>query len=297
VNLYCGIDAGQSGTVAMIGDESGRILGRGEAGAADEIGQDSHSTRLRDALRSAYDKAAAAAKLQADARCARIVAGISGYEGRVYGRAPELPCDELVLLHDAVIAHAGAFEGGPGVVVIAGTGSVAYGRDARGESVTVGGWGYLFADEGSAFWFARRAIEDAIRDEDSGKKNPVTATVLEHFSNPSLHALVRSFYAGEISRTAFAHFARTMIEAAGAGDASAMRYVQQAAQALADLAVRTMARAGMQSGPLAFLGGMTKGAVMKDAIASAVHAAAPAAQQVEPLADAAAGALLLARTR
>jgi N-acetylglucosamine kinase-like BadF-type ATPase len=298
MKLFGGIDAGQSGTVAVIGDESGRILGRGEAGAADEIGQDPHSTRLRDALRSAYDKAAAAAKLPADARCTRIVAGISGYEGRVYGRAPELPCDELVLLHDAVIAHAGAFEGGPGVVVIAGTGSVAYGRNARGETVTVGGWGYLFGDEGSAFWFARRAIEDAIRDEDSEKKNPAADALLKHFNCPSLHALVRSFYAGEISRTAFAHFARAMIEAgAGAGDASATRYVQQAAQALADLAVRTMARAGMQSGPLAFLGGMTKGAVMKDAIASAVREAAPGAQQVEPLADAAAGALLLARTR
>jgi len=297
MKLFAGIDAGQSGTVAVIGDESGRVLGRGEAGAGDEIGQDANSTRLSDALRSAYDKAAAAAKLPADARCERVVAGISGYEGRIYGRAPELPCGEVVLLHDAVIAHAGAFEGGPGVVVIAGTGSVAYARSASGETMTVGGWGYLFGDEGSAFWFARRAIEDAIRDEDSGKKNLLTTTVLQHFNSPSLHALVRSFYAGEITRTSFAHFARAMIDAAGAGDASAMRYVQQAAQALADLAVRTMARAGMQAGPLAFLGGMTKGAVMKEAIAGAVRDAAPDARQVEPRADAATGALLLARTQ
>ena len=297
MKLFAGIDAGQSGTVAVIGDETGRVLGRGEAGAADEIGQDAQSTRLRDALQAAYASAAAAAKLTQDARCARIVAGISGYEGRVYGRAPELPCDDLVLLHDAVVAQAGAFEGGPGVVVIAGTGSVAYARSASGETMTVGGWGYLFGDEGSAFWFARRAIEDAIRDEDSGKKNPLTTTVVQHFNSPSLHALVRSFYAGEITRTSFAHFARAMIDAAGAGDASAMRYVQQAAQALADLAVRTMARAGMHSGPLAFLGGMTKGAVMKEAIAGAVRDAAPDARQVEPRADAATGALLLARTQ
>jgi N-acetylglucosamine kinase-like BadF-type ATPase len=294
MTLYAGIDAGQSGTVAAIADGSGRELARGEAGAADEIGQGANSTRLRDALRAAYDEAVAAAKLPADARCTRIVAGISGYEGRVYGRAPELPCDELVLLHDAVIAQAGAFQGGPGVAVIAGTGSVAYGANERGETVTVGGWGYLFGDEGSAFWFARRAIEDAIRDEDAGKKHPFSPTLLRHFRSSSLHALVRSFYAGEISRTALAEFAQAAIERSGS-DPGGERYVQQCAQALADLAVRTMARIGLHAGPLAFLGGMTKSAAMKSAIASAVEEAAPDAKLVEPAGDAVSGALFLAR--
>jgi N-acetylglucosamine kinase-like BadF-type ATPase len=284
---FAGIDAGQSGTVAVIGDETGRILGRGQGGAADEIGQEAQSTRLRDALRAAYDEAAIAAKLPADARCARIVAGISGFEGRVYGRAPELPCDELVLLHDAVIAQAGAFEGGPGVAVIAGTGSVAYGVNARGESVTVGGWGYLFGDEGSAFWFARRAIGDAIRDEDAGKSNVLGKAALEYFSTPSLHALVRSFYAGEISRTKFASFGRTVIESGG--------FVAEGARALAELAAQTMAHIEMPAGPVAFLGGVSKNPVMKDAIAKALREAAPEARLIDPLRDAAAGALLLAR--
>jgi N-acetylglucosamine kinase-like BadF-type ATPase len=294
VTLYAGIDAGQSRTVAAIADESGRELGRGESGAADEIGQDANSTRLSDAIRSAYDEAATAAKLPAGVRCERIVAGISGYEGRVYGRPPELPCGELVLVHDAVIAHAGAFEGGSGVVVIAGTGSVAYGANERGETVTSGGWGYLFGDEGSAFWFARRAIEDAIRDEDAGKKNPFAPMLLRHFGSSSLHALVRSFYAGEISRTALAEFAQAAIERS-ASDPGGERYVQQCALALADLAVRTMARIGLQAGPLAFLGGMTKSAAMKSAIISAVEEAAPGAKIVEPAGDAVSGALFLAR--
>lgn len=294
MTLFAGIDAGQSGTVALLGDESGRVLGRGEAGPADEIGQDAASTRLRDALRAAYDNAAAEAKLPREARCARIVAGVSGYEGRVYGRPPALPCDELVLLHDAVIAHAGAFEGGPGVAVIAGTGSVAYGVNEKGQTVTAGGWGYLFGDEGSAFWLARRAIEDAIRDEDAGKENAVAPLLLANFNRTTMHQLVRSFYAGEISRAQLAAFARKMVDAANS-DASAMRYVQQAAQALADLAVRTMARVDLRRGPLAFLGGMTKSAVMQAAIAQAVAEVAPDAQLAAPRADAATGALLLAR--
>jgi len=294
MTFYAGIDAGQSGTVAIVGNASGEVLGRGEAGPADEITQGPDSTRLRDALTTAYKNAAADAKLPKDARCARIVAGISGYEGRVYGRAPDLPCDELVLMHDAVIAHAGAFERGPGIVVIAGTGSVAYGKNGSGECVTTGGWGYLFGDEGSAFWLARRAIEDAIRDEDAGKQNAIASVLLDHFGQTTLHALVRSFYAGEITRTGLARFARAIIERADT-DAYAMRYVQQAAQSLADLVVRTMARIGLREGPLAFLGGMTKAAAMKDAIAQAVAGAAPEAALAEPRSDAAHGALLLAR--
>ncbi|HET9391940.1 MAG TPA: BadF/BadG/BcrA/BcrD ATPase family protein [Candidatus Rubrimentiphilum sp.] len=286
-SLYAGIDAGQSGTVAVIGDETGRVLGRGKAGAADEIGQDAQSTRLRDALRAAYDAAAIAAKLGPEARCARIVAGISGYEGRVYGRAPEFPCGELVLLHDAVIAQAGAFDGGPGVAVIAGTGSVAYGVNARGESVTAGGWGYLFGDEGSAFWFARCALGEAIRDDDAGKTNMLTKIALQYFESPSLHALVRAFYAGEISRTKFASFGRTVIESGN--------FVPDGARALAELAAKTMARIDLPAGPVAFLGGVSKNSVMKDAIAKALREAAPEARQIEPLHDAAEGALLLAR--
>lgn len=287
--FYAGIDAGQSGTVAVIGDETGRELGRGHAGPADEIGQDARSTRLRDALRAAYDAAAIAARLGPDARCARIVAGISGYEGRVYGRAPEFPCGELVLLHDAVIAQAGAFDGGPGVAVIAGTGSVAYGANARGESVTAGGWGYLFGDEGGAFWFARRALGEAIRDDDAGKTNALGDRALQYFEAPSLHALVRSFYAGEISRTKLASFGRSVIDSGS--------FVHEGARALAELAVRTMTRIGMPAGPVAFLGGVSKNPVMKDAIAKALREAAPEARLIEPLHDAAEGALLLARKR
>ncbi len=296
MTLYAGIDAGQSRTVAAIADESGRELGRGEAGAADEIGQTANSTRLSDALRKAYDAAALAAKLPANARCERIVAGISGYEGRVYGQTPDLPCGELILLHDAVIAHAGAFQGGPGVAVIAGTGSVAYGANERDETVTVGGWGYLFGDEGSAFWFARRAIEDAIRDEDAGKKNSFAQTLLRHFGTESLRALERSFYAGENTRTPLAEYAQAAIERSGS-DPGGERYVQQCAQALADLAVRAMARIGLPAGPLAFLGGMTKSAVMKSAIASAVEEVTPDARLIEPAGDAVSGALFLARSR
>ena len=64
-------------------------------------------------------------------------------------------------MHDTPIAHAGALEGRSGVVVIAGTGSVVYGRNDEGWSCTLGGWGFLFGDEGSAFAIARDSLARA----------------------------------------------------------------------------------------------------------------------------------------
>jgi len=158
VSLFAGIDGGQSSTVAVVGDERGRILGRGTAGPADEIGASKESTRLRDALQGALEAACADAGLAQESRFDAIVAGVSGYDGHVYGKMPALPSQRVVLVHDTPIAHAGALAGHPGVVIIAGTGSVVFGRDESGRSWTLGGWGFLFGDEGSAFSIVRDAL-------------------------------------------------------------------------------------------------------------------------------------------
>ncbi len=78
---------------------------------------------------------------------------------------------ECELLHDTPIAHAGALAGRPGIVVIAGTGSVVYGRKEDGSSSTLGGWGYLFGDEGSAFAIARDALATLMRAHDDGDRS------------------------------------------------------------------------------------------------------------------------------
>ena len=161
--LFAGIDAGQSSTTAAIAGSDGTIIARGYAGPADEIGATAESTRLRDALEGALADAIVNAKLDPSSRFDAIVAGISGYEGRIYGAAPRLPSDRVRLVHDSAIAHAGALGGKPGIVVIAGTGSAAYATFADGSAHFEGGWGYLFGDEGSAFWIARSAVSAATR--------------------------------------------------------------------------------------------------------------------------------------
>jgi N-acetylglucosamine kinase-like BadF-type ATPase len=293
MKLFAGIDGGQSSTVAVIGDETGRVIARGSAGPADEVGQDAHSTRLREALRGALADALAQAGLPADSRFAGVVAGISGYEGRIYGREPELPADRVQLLHDTQIAHAGALDGKPGIVVIAGTGSVAYAR-SDGESALCGGWGYLFGDEGSAFWFARDALADAMRESDSGEEHNLTPLLLQHFSRPSLRAVARAFYVGEISRSDLASVAPAILERADSGDTRAAQYVRDGAAALVLLAKHAASRVRLERPAVAFTGGLLRSALLSEQIDRWMHELLPHAHRVVPSRDAAEGALLIA---
>jgi glucosamine kinase len=289
VRLYAGIDGGQSSTVAVIGDEGRRVLARGRAGPADEVAQGADSTRLHDALNGALQDAIAKAGLPHDARFEAIVAGISGYEGKIYGKEPHLPADHLTLTHDTVIAHAGALEGKPGIIVIAGTGSVAYGRNERGEHALIGGWGYLFGDEGSAFSIVREALSDAMRKRDIGQSSELEAPLLAYFEQPSLRTLARAFYAGRITRSDLASAAPVVMKHEERGG-----YSTPAAGALAMLAKNASERLGIASPHVAFLGGLLHNPEFVERIDLALAKLLPNAKRVAPAGDGAQGALLLA---
>lgn len=287
---YAGIDGGQSATQAVVCGDDGVVLGSGRAGPADEIGATVASTRLRDALHAALSDALAKAKLPDDQRFAAIVAGVSGFEGRVVGVAPDLPSEQFLIMHDAPIAHAGALDGEPGIVVIAGTGSVAYSVDPNGHAEQFGGWGYLFGDQGSAFWIAREAIANITRHEACS----ATTTVLTFFGAESLRELVRAFYLDEISRERLATFAPVCIAAAQDANACdclrdpARRAAEQLAK-LANLAVTDTLRT------VAFVGGLMRDAWFKEQTYGALQTLTQGVTIVEPQHDPVVGALLLAR--
>jgi N-acetylglucosamine kinase-like BadF-type ATPase len=294
MKYFAGIDGGQSSTVAVIGDETGRVLARGKAGPADEVAQGAESTRLRDALRGALADAVRSAGLPTATHFAAIVAGVSGYDGKVHGRAPDLPSDALTIVHDTAIAHAGALGGNPGIIVIAGTGSVAFAKNASGETALAGGWGYLFGDEGSAFWLARDAISDAMRDADGGEQSELQSIILEHFARPTLRALVRAFYAGEISRSELAAFAPAILRLAAEGNERASQHVRDAAAALVLNAKYAADRTRMRAPDVAFIGGLMQNALLNEHVNHWMRELLPDARRVDPQRDAAEGALLLA---
>lgn len=290
--LFAGIDAGQTSTTAAIGGGDGRTIAVGYAGPADEIGAHSQSTRLRDALEGAIADALSNAELPAETRFDAIVAGISGYEGRVYGQEPRLPGARVTLVHDTVIAHAGALAGAPGVVVIAGTGSAAYAVFADGSTHFEGGWGYLFGDEGSAFWIARNAISLATYHGDCEG----TRALLSFFDVHTLRELVRAFYVGDVSRASLASFAPVCIEAAkkNEGCPCLCDPPLAAARELARLASRA-ARGRADALDVAFVGGLVADRWLRERIAQLLAQELPSATLVEPQGDPVDGALVLAR--
>ena len=286
---FAGIDGGQSSTVAVVGDERGRVLATGHAGPADEIGVTKDSTRLRDALQGALADACTNARLPAGTLFEAIVAGISGYDGRVYGRAPELASERVTLLHDTPTAHAGAFGGGSGVIVIAGTGSVVYGRNEDGWSCTLGGWGYLFGDEGSAFGIAREALALLMRAQDEGDATLAAETraACEFFGLPSLRRIVHALYKGETTRDRTAAFAR---EAMRFESLRSIAY--RGAERLAVLARAAVARGAAPR--VAFAGGVFADRAFSERVTAGVLQKLPAAEIVQARYEPAYGALLLA---
>jgi N-acetylglucosamine kinase-like BadF-type ATPase len=294
VKYYAGIDGGQSSTTAVIAGDTGEILARGTAGPADEVGVSADSTRLHDALNTALSNAIINAKLEPATQFESIVAGVSGYEGRVYGKPPELPARKTTLLHDAPVAHAGALGGKPGIIVIAGTGSVAYGVGERGQAVTVGGWGYLFGDEGSAFWIAREALSGIMRDRDAGRSNDLLDDAMKYFNYSSLRAMSRAFYMETISREQLAAFARIVIHAGEMGSEAAERLTNDAADAIANLAALAARQLRQDAPGVALMGGLMQSKTMREAAIYSVRRILPNAELVPPRHDAATGALILA---
>ena len=286
---YAGIDGGQSGTRAVIGDARGRILGRGESGPADEVGEGPDSSRLASALEGAMASAMRDAGLPDGARAEVVVAGISGYAGSVRGRAPSLPARRTVLVHDLPIAHAAAFGAGPGIAVIAGTGSAALARDLDGRERTCGGWGYLFGDEGGAFALARDALATLMRDLDEhGIAGDDHGRAARFFGARDLRDVAARVAAGAITRAQLAAFAREVL--------AMPRFaplVERAAGEAVRLAV-VAARGLRWNGPppVAFSGGLARDARYRALLSE--QASSAGLRCVTPVRSACDGALLLA---
>lgn len=294
MKFFAGIDGGQSSTTAVIGDETGTILGHGTAGPADEVGQDTTSTRLRDALETALARALENAKLERDTSFESIVAGISGFESKARGQAPRLNAKHVRLLHDAPIAHAGAFNGNPGVLVIAGTGSIAYGVGTNGKQARAGGWGYLFGDEGSAFWIGRAAIQQALNLEEMGKTDdPLMKANQNFFETESARMITRKYYNKEIGRDAIAAFAEVILQCAADGSEHCIKIAKSAAQELTQLASACAKNAALESGEVAFVGGLLKSGWFSEQIDAQLKRATLHRARVKH--EPAVGALLLAR--
>jgi N-acetylglucosamine kinase-like BadF-type ATPase len=237
MKLFLGIDGGQSSTTALIGDASGRVLGEGRAGPCNHVGESERRAKFVAAVGTSVREAATQAGID-NATFEVACAGFSGgAQDKVALTRELIPAKQYHITHDAEIALAGAANGGAGILVIAGTGSIAYGRNEAQQSARAGGWGYIFGDEGGAFDIARQALRAALRWEE--KWGPPTAlheALLSATQATSANDLVHRCYTTDYPRERVAQWARLVDGCATEGDAVALGILEQAAQHLASLA-------------------------------------------------------------
>ncbi len=155
------------------------------------------------------------------------------YRQAVHQAAPNA---RVVVVEDYVAAHHACFQGAPGVVVVSGTGSVAYAVSSRGTEVRVGGWGYLLGDEGSAYHVARQAMEIALRYlEGRAPHTNLLWRLIQYLDAKQPWDIIARVYGAHSPRTLIAGFAPVVVEEAEAGDKVAQEILRQAARSLAEL--------------------------------------------------------------
>lgn len=256
MKLFLGVDGGGSFTTAVVGDETGRIVGEGRAGPANYSGFDQNPqpfvAALRDAVRQALE-----------GRDAEFESACFGFSGGVESKAAlareTIRAVKYAIVHDAFIALTGATGGSPGVVTIAGSGSIAFGRDAEGRTARAGGWGYAFGDEGSAFDLVRHALRAALRFEEGwGPPTALRPALLEAARAPDTNRLLHEFYAEPFARSRIASLAPIVDQIARAGDQIAIEILARAAQSLATIAsaVRTRLFPGGEAALISYSGGV-----------------------------------------
>ena len=237
MRLFLGVDGGQSSTTALIGDEGGHVLGSGKGGPCNHAVAAEGRANLERAVRESVGAACGEAGLDpAQARFEAACFGMSGGpEDKLSILNQLLRAGRLIVTTDAEIALSGAVEAGQGIIVIAGTGSIALGR--RGSrTVRAGGWGFLFGDEGSAFDMVRQAARAALRMEEGwGPPTALRQALLEATSSIDSNEMLHCFYTPEWPRDRVAGLAPLIDTAAEAADPIALEILQGAAQQLATL--------------------------------------------------------------
>jgi len=241
-----GIDAGGTKTVCLLADEQGQIISRarGEGANLQAAGELQVEKILHKVMDEAIDGrpiAPAAICLGIagvdrpnDAATVRSIMKRIGYNSRV------------LIVNDALIALETGAPGQPGVVIISGTGSIAYGRNAAGEAARAGGWGYVLGDEGSGYWIGRAALRAVLRAADErGPATVLTSMLLEHFNVSQPQLLLHEVYHQQLKPSEIGALAQCVHAAFLQGDSAAIGILRGAAEELEGGALSVARRLGM----------------------------------------------------
>jgi N-acetylglucosamine kinase len=245
MSLVLGIDGGGTKTVCVLMNDRGQVLGRGEAGASNyqSVGKSTAFCSIESAIAQAT---ASLNAVQVDAICLGL-AGIGRpadiqvvqtfvQQLQLSDSLPitwALQPSTIVIGNDALIALVGGLGYCVGVVAIAGTGSIIFGRNSSGCTKRVGGWGHLLGDSGGAYHIAISGLRSAVRAYDGcDAATTLQERFKEHFGLSSLEELVNVIYQPGWSVKDIAALAPIVAQEAATGDAVALGIIEDAIQEL-----------------------------------------------------------------
>jgi len=201
--------------------------------------------------------------------------------------------------HDIRSALAGGLSGRPGIALIAGTGSSAFGINAQGQSWRAGGWGHIIGDEGSSYWLGVQALRAAVMAHDGRlERTLLQHSVLERLRVDHIDEIMHRIYVQPFTRADVASLAPLVINAAQAGDQQAQRLIAQAVEDLAECVKAVASRLQMADPEICVVGGLLNaGAAFTEPLLAAVHRRLPDARITTPEMPPVMGAGLLALTQ
>jgi len=272
VPYYLGIDGGGTKTACAIGDDS-QVLATATAGPSNivRVGE----AQARESLHKAVYQACTAAGIT-PAQVSHTCVGAAGAAHPEIAEAVRRALAEILptpidVVGDMQTALEAAFDTGAGVIVNAGTGSFAYGRNREGATARAGGWGFAIGDEGSAHWIGRTAVNAVLRAVDRSAVNAQTRTAFE--GSPLVAALMRAWGVTsliDLARAANAipppDFAALFPAVAASKDELALQIQSSAGGELAQVAVvvvnRLFPKGAASPVPVAMIGGVFRHAAL-----------------------------------
>ena len=297
MTFFLGIDGGGTKTRCVLGDQTS-VLGTsiGSGCSILRVGE----ACARDSLAGAIHEACVSAGVsphQISRTCAGIAgAGDDGVASRLQRLLIEILGGAIEVIGDMEVALESAFDGGPGIVVVAGTGSIAFGRNEQGDTARAGGWGRILCDEGSAHWIVIQAIDSALHELDRGSEPALLRELLKVLDLRTATDLAA--YAGGTPTPEFAHLFSEVLAAAERDDEIACAVLRSAGVELAGLASTLSDRLFNDASEisLAIHGGVfAASTAVKTAFVETLRATCPRAQVLEVAVDPALGALSRAR--
>jgi glucosamine kinase len=291
--VVIGIDGGGSLSRALLLDEGGHELARHEGGAA--LTDRPWSPIDIEAVEATVERAAAAARV--DLPAAGLCAGLAGVGREAERRAVEAAlrrrgmASVVRVVTDAEAAFFDAFGVGPGLLLIVGTGSMAWGRSEDGREARTGGWGALLGDDGSGYEIGLRALRASVRAADGrARETELLPRLSENLSLSEPEELIG--WAADAGKAAIARLAPIVCELAGAGDRTSEEIMAAAIASLKAHVMSLLGKLGPWSAPpgLALVGGLVApGGPLRDAVlaAAAECECAPLEKRVEPVLGAA----------